>query len=148
MIVLVEEVSTKETFRFDVIVDVISSLNIVTHTRQLFVEESPEIFEVRAYDDQGRSFISWRHNSLQRKDVISFLCLGNEFSTLEGVQFSWTISSGGRNDVSPKNNAIRFINFKDSAYEIPKSIHALDSKGLTGHLILLEGVKTGTSNVS
>lgn len=56
-IVLVEEVSTKETFRFDVIVDVISSLNIVTHTRQLFVEESPEIFEVRAYDDQGNRIL-------------------------------------------------------------------------------------------
>lgn len=56
VIVLVEEVSTKEVLRCDVIVDVISALNIVTKTRQLFVEESPEIFEVRAYDDQGKLF--------------------------------------------------------------------------------------------
>lgn len=74
--------------------------------------------------------------------------VGNEFSTLEGIQFSWTISSGGRSDVSGKHNAIRFINFKDSSYEIPKSIQRLNNEGLMGHLILLEGVKTGTANVS
>lgn len=48
-----EEVTTKEVLRCDVIVDVISSLQIFTKTRQLFVEESPVIFEVKAYDDQG-----------------------------------------------------------------------------------------------
>lgn len=54
VIVLVEEVTTKEVLRCDVIVDVITSLQITTKTRQLFVEESPEIFEVRAYDKQGK----------------------------------------------------------------------------------------------
>lgn len=39
--------------RCDVIVDVISSLNLVTTTRELYMEEAPEAFEVRAYDDQG-----------------------------------------------------------------------------------------------
>lgn len=53
VIVFVEEISTKEVLRCDVIVDVIKTLNIVTKTRQLFVEESPERFEVRAFDDQG-----------------------------------------------------------------------------------------------
>lgn len=58
VIVLVEEVTTKEVLRCDVIVDVISDLRVVTKTRQLFVEESPEIFEVRAYDDQGNCLFS------------------------------------------------------------------------------------------
>ncbi|XKL60082.1 hypothetical protein PGB90_001098 [Kerria lacca] len=53
VIVFVEEISTKEILRCDIIVDVITSLNIITKTKQLFMEESPEIFEVRAYDDQG-----------------------------------------------------------------------------------------------
>lgn len=53
VIVLLEEVFTKEVLRCDVIVDVINSLSIVTKTRRLFVEESPEIFEVRAYDREG-----------------------------------------------------------------------------------------------
>jgi hypothetical protein len=36
-----------------VIVDVISALDLVTTTRELYMEEAPEAFEVRAYDDQG-----------------------------------------------------------------------------------------------
>lgn len=39
--------------RCDVIVDVISALDLVTTTRELYMEEAPEAFEVRAYDDQG-----------------------------------------------------------------------------------------------
>lgn len=72
---------------------------------------------------------------------------GNEFSTLEGITFTWKINSGSR-DVTGKNDVLRFINFKDSLYEIPKSIYNLDMQGLKGHLVLLEGIKTGTANVS
>ena len=43
---------------------------------------------------------------------------------------------------------IRLINFKDSRYEIPRTVRDLDLRGLTGHVVLLEGVKTGTANVS
>ena len=35
------------------IIDTIHRLEIVTTTRELYVEESPEVYEVRAYDDQG-----------------------------------------------------------------------------------------------
>lgn len=55
IIVLAEEVRTGYVLRCDVIVDVIKSLSIVTTTRELFMEEAPEMFEVRAYDNQGRS---------------------------------------------------------------------------------------------
>lgn len=58
VIVFAEEVSTGQLLRCDVIVDVISSLNIVTTTRELFMEEAPELFEVRAYDDQGKYELS------------------------------------------------------------------------------------------
>lgn len=52
-IVLAEEVTTGQVFRADVIVDLIASLNVVTTTRELYMEEPPEMFEVRAYDAEG-----------------------------------------------------------------------------------------------
>lgn len=52
-VVLGEEVNTKQTLRCDVIVDVIHDLQISTTTRELFMEEAPEDFDVKAYDDQG-----------------------------------------------------------------------------------------------
>ncbi len=53
VIVLAEDVVTKEVLRCDVIVDTISSLSIFTKTKRLFVEDSPEIFQVRAYNEEG-----------------------------------------------------------------------------------------------
>lgn len=52
-IVLAEDVNTGQLLRCDVIVDAIFSLNLVTTTRELYIEEAPEAFEVRAYDEQG-----------------------------------------------------------------------------------------------
>lgn len=52
-IVFAEDKRSGLILRCDVIVDVISSLNLVTTTRELYMEEAPEAFEVRAYDDQG-----------------------------------------------------------------------------------------------
>ena len=56
--------STGLILRCDVIVDVIKSLQIVTKTHELFLEEAPEEYWVRAYDEEG-----------------------NEFSTLENIIF-------------------------------------------------------------
>lgn len=42
-----------QVLRCDVLIDAIQRLEIVTTTRELYVEEAPEEFEVRAYDDQG-----------------------------------------------------------------------------------------------
>jgi nuclear pore complex protein Nup210 len=52
-IVFAENRDSGLILRCDVIVDVISSLHLVTTTRELYMEEAPEAFEVRAYDDQG-----------------------------------------------------------------------------------------------
>lgn len=54
VIILAEEVRTGFVLRCDVIVDDIKSLSIVTTTRELYMEEAPEVFEVRAIDDQGK----------------------------------------------------------------------------------------------
>lgn len=52
--ILATEIHTEQLLRCDVILDVIHTLNVVTTTRELFMEEAPEAFEVRAYDDQGK----------------------------------------------------------------------------------------------
>jgi len=56
-IIIAEDVNSGEVLRCDVIVDSIASLSIVTTTREIFIEEAPEVFEVRAYDDLGKTII-------------------------------------------------------------------------------------------
>ena len=46
-------VATGLTLRSDVYVDTISRIDITTRTRELLLEEEPEKFEVRAFDDEG-----------------------------------------------------------------------------------------------
>ncbi|CAG9763709.1 unnamed protein product [Ceutorhynchus assimilis] len=120
-VVLAEEVHTKQNLRCDVIVDVISSLAITTTTKELFMEEAPEDFEVKAFDEQG-----------------------NEFSTLELIEFDWNIIPLGPN----KESVIRYIAFRDSPYEIPPGIQLLEDQNKKGYSILLEGVKSGSAKVT
>ena len=106
--------------RCDVIVDKIHRLQIVTKTHELFLEEAPEEFDVRAYDDQG-----------------------NEFSTLEGIQFTWSVESA-----SSKGENVKFMRFRDSTYALNPTLMELEAEGLQGSKVLLEGVRTGSSKVS
>lgn len=55
-VVFAEDYYTKQVIRCDVIVDVIDSLALFSRTRELFMEEAPEAFEVRAFDAQGEIF--------------------------------------------------------------------------------------------
>lgn len=43
--------------RSDVYVDTIFRIEITTRTRELLLEEEPEKFEVRAFDDEGKRII-------------------------------------------------------------------------------------------
>lgn len=127
-IVLAEDISTGHFLRCDVIVDAIFSLKMVTTTRELFIEEAPEAFEVRAYDEQG-----------------------NEFTTLAGVEFNWEIGNIDKKGLELNNlpnNVLRFMTFQESPYETPASVEGLDIIGKSGNIVLLEGVKTGTAKVA
>eukprot|EP00095_Tigriopus_kingsejongensis_P012070 maker-scaffold60_size442463-snap-gene-0.28 protein:Tk12070 transcript:maker-scaffold60_size442463-snap-gene-0.28-mRNA-1 annotation:"nuclear pore membrane glycoprotein 210" len=110
--------------RCDVIVDNIFSLQIVTKTHELYLEEAPEEFQVRAYDDQG-----------------------NEFSTLKRMIFKWTIDNNVKKPGTLGDN-IRFINFRDSTYAFEDTLMAIEAQNKQGHKVLLEGIKTGSSKVS
>lgn len=52
--VLAKDSATGEVLRCDVILDVIDQLGVLTTTRELYLEEAPETFELWAQDSQGR----------------------------------------------------------------------------------------------
>ena len=118
-----EDQSSGMILRADVIVDKINSLKIVTKTHELYLEETPEKFEVRAYDE-----------------------FGNEFSTLRGIKFRWTIESGG--GTAKGTDILRFMTWKDSPYNTEPILEKLESEGYQGNKVLLEGIKTGSAKVS
>lgn len=141
-IVIAEDIKTGSFLRCDVIVDAINTLKLVTTTRELFIKETPEAFEVRAYDN-----------------------LENEFTTLAGIEFEWTIGNGKKHIIDSENSIngneiadseslinqneiLKFMTFKGSRYETPRAVSMLDGSGKYGSVILLGGVKTGTAHVS
>lgn len=67
-VILVTEVGTGKMFRADVEVDAIKSIEIVTTTREIALDDVPEVFEVHAKNDQNNTFT----------------CLG-------GIEFIWTL---------------------------------------------------------
>lgn len=67
-----------------------------TTTRELYLEEAPETFELKAQDSSM-----------------------NDFTSLEGVEFSWKIGTQNRNtkDQSGKSRQVlRFLTFSESKY--------------------------------
>ena len=127
-IVLAEDINTGHFLRCDIIVDAIFSLNLITTTRELYIEDIPEAFEVRAYDEHG-----------------------NEFTTLAGIEFVWSIGDANKHmpsDNKVTSNVLRFMTYEESQYERPVSIATLDSIDKRGHIVLIEGVRTGTAKVS
>lgn len=123
-IVLAEDLATGEVLRCNVILDAIDALAVRTTTRELYLEEAPEQFELSAHDAQG-----------------------NEFSTLEGVAFDWLIDSD-----SASTRVLQFLRFAQSAYhEVPASVAKFEAHytgdDRRGFLTLLEGVNTGTARV-
>jgi len=53
-------------------------------------------------------------------------------STLEGLIFKWTI-------LDKQHSNIRFIKFRDSSYALDPVLEEIESKGLQGDKVLLEG---------
>ena len=126
-----------QILRCDVIVDRIVQLRIVTKTLELFLEEAPEQFFVRAYDEQGIELVI---SSLKTRNMVShnffFFFLGNEFSTLEGLEFIWSVESS-----SGKGENVKLFKFRDSKLidSFEPDLIALEAKGLQGSKVLLEG---------
>ena len=53
IITVMVTIDTGIELRCDVFVDTIHRIEIVTTTRELLLDEAPEVFDVRAFDDEG-----------------------------------------------------------------------------------------------
>ncbi|XP_049546523.1 nuclear pore membrane glycoprotein 210 [Anopheles darlingi] len=131
-IVLAEDLATGEVLRCDVILDVIDQLGVLTTTRELYLEEAPETFELWAQDAQG-----------------------NAFTTLEGIEFQWQIASHRSHetrvtgDESSWSQVLRFLTFSESKFHgVPRPIEKLEVAGVQGYMVLLEGINTGSARVT
>lgn len=79
-LVLAEDLSTGEILRCDVIVDVIEQLGVLTTTRELFLEEAPETFELWAQDSQGniRDFCFFFFCVGFGNSMVYFICIDRQ----------------------------------------------------------------------
>ncbi|XP_052800976.1 nuclear pore membrane glycoprotein 210-like [Mya arenaria] len=126
-IVLVENKVTGEVLKCIVIVDELSRIEIETTTRLLYLEDSPEEMIVRGYDSDG-----------------------NVFSSLQGLEFEWSLhsdTSGSHDDIVDANSILRILKFSDSHYTTPIHIEKLEDRDRQGDVILVEGMKTGSAFV-
>ncbi|XP_076471495.1 nuclear pore membrane glycoprotein 210-like [Babylonia areolata] len=122
--ILAENKVTKEILRCNVIVSEIVRLDIETTTRLLYLEDSPEELIARGYDSEG-----------------------NIFSSLEGLQFEWSLVSDNEvgGEVVDAHNILRIKRFSESHYTTPPHIVPLEELGLQGDTILVEGIRTGSA---
>lgn len=63
----------------------------------------------------------------------------------------WVIGDADKrilSDNKPASNVLRFMTYEESQYERPASVATLDGIGKRGHIVLIEGVKTGTAKVN
>ncbi|KAJ6668381.1 hypothetical protein lerEdw1_015758 [Lerista edwardsae] len=124
-IILAEDVMTGQVLRCDAIIDIIHDVHIVSTTKELYLEDSPLQLKIQALDSEG-----------------------NTFSTLAGLAFEWTIMKDPEaNGFSDSHNALRFLKFSESAYIPPSYILEMEKVAKQGDIILVSGMKTGSSKL-
>ncbi|NXU54806.1 PO210 protein, partial [Turnix velox] len=117
--------ATGQVLRCDAIVDTIHAIQIVSTTRELYLEDSPLELKIQALDSEG-----------------------NTFSTLAGLAFDWTIVKDTEADgFSDSHNALRILQFLESTYIPPSYISEMEKVAKQGDTILVSGMKTGSSKL-
>ncbi|NWS42125.1 PO210 protein, partial [Probosciger aterrimus] len=116
---------TGQVLRCDAIVDTIHGIQIVSTTRELYLEDSPLELKIQALDSEG-----------------------NTFSTLAGLAFNWTIVKDTEADgFLDSHNALRILKFFESTYIPPSYISEMEKVAKQGDTILVSGMKTGSSKI-
>ncbi|XP_058144859.1 nuclear pore membrane glycoprotein 210 [Dasypus novemcinctus] len=124
-IIFAEDVMTGQVLRCDAIVDLIHGIQIVSTTRELYLEDSPLELKIQALDSEG-----------------------NTFSTLAGLVFDWTIVKDTEADgFSDSHNALRILTFLESTYIPPSYISEMEKLAKQGDTVLVSGMKTGSSRL-
>ncbi|XP_048212293.1 nuclear pore membrane glycoprotein 210 [Perognathus longimembris pacificus] len=124
-IIFAEDITTGQVLRCDAIVDLIHGIQIVSTTRELYLEDSPLELKIQALDSEG-----------------------NTFSTLAGLVFDWAIVKDTEADgFSDSHNALRILTFLESTYIPPSYISEMERAAKQGDTILVSGMKTGSSKL-
>ncbi|XP_021013608.1 nuclear pore membrane glycoprotein 210-like isoform X4 [Mus caroli] len=123
-IILAREVVTDHELRCDVKVDVIDNIEIVSRTRELYVDDAPLELMVRALDSKG-----------------------NTFSTLAGMVFEWSIAQDNESSREELSSKIRILKYSEAEYSPPDYIIEMEKEERQGDVILVSGMRTGAAVV-
>ncbi|XP_070641694.1 nuclear pore membrane glycoprotein 210-like isoform X8 [Bos indicus] len=123
-VILAREIVTDHELRCDVKVDVINSIEIISRTRELYVDDSPLELMVRALDAEG-----------------------NTFSSLAGMVFEWSIARDNESAIEELSSKIRILRYSEAEYSPPAYIAEMEKEEKQGDMILVSGIKTGAAIV-
>nr|XP_003475417.1 nuclear pore membrane glycoprotein 210-like [Cavia porcellus] len=123
-VILAREIVTDHELRCDVKVDVINSIEIISRTRELYVDDSPLELIVRALDTEG-----------------------NTFSSLAGMMFEWSIAQDDKSAREELFSKIRILKYSEAEYSPPGYIVEMEKEEKRGDMILVSGVRTGIAVV-
>lgn len=115
---------TDHELRCDVKVDVIDNIEIVSRTRELYVDDAPLELMVRALDSKG-----------------------NTFSTLAGMVFEWSIAQDNESSREELSSKIRILKYSEAEYSPPDYIIEMEKQERQGDVILVSGMRTGAAVV-
>ncbi|XP_006861549.1 PREDICTED: nuclear pore membrane glycoprotein 210-like isoform X2 [Chrysochloris asiatica] len=121
-IILAREIVTDHELRCDVKVDVIHSIEIVSRTRELYVDDSPLELMVRALDTEG-----------------------NTFNSLAGMMFEWSIAQDNESTRGELSSKIRILKYSEAEYSPPEYIAEMEKEDKRGDMILVSGIRTGAA---
>ncbi|XP_063002325.1 nuclear pore membrane glycoprotein 210-like [Elgaria multicarinata webbii] len=121
-VVIAEEIVTGHVLRCDIIVDLIDRVEIISRTREIYVEDSPLELSVRALDAEG-----------------------NTFSSLEGMEFEWSIAKDDEMENLELSSKIRILKYSEAEYSPPDYVVEMEREEKQGDRILVSGIKTGAA---
>ncbi|KAL7978080.1 hypothetical protein Chor_005067 [Crotalus horridus] len=113
---------TGHLLRCDIIVDLIEQVEIVSRTREIYVEDSPLELSVRALDAEG-----------------------NTFSSLEGLEFEWSVAKDDDMENLELSKKIRILKYSEAEYSPPDYIVQMEMEEKQGDRILVSGIRTGAA---
>lgn len=82
---LAKDLATGEVLRCDVILDVIDKLDVLTTTRELYLEEAPETFELWAQDSQGKH--KSQSSNAKRVEISDYFSLNLDLFFIDRKRF-------------------------------------------------------------
>ena len=115
-IIIAEDLISGRKVRCEVYVDKISRIEIETTSRRMY------------------------HDDIEEIGVLAFDSIGNLFSTLEGLQFQWSIVSVNKNTATP---ALKVVPFRESSIEVSDILLEMEKQDKESYSILVKGVESG-----